>query len=241
MRVAGDRKCLVSDQPKIYLVHAQRVSMEPIEAAFRSDWPMARIAHLLEESLFTDFGRDGRLTDAMIERFRSLGRYCASAGGDAILFTCSAFGPAIDAVKRDQRIPVLKPNEALYDEMLAIGGRIVLLATFPPTIASMSAEIAAHAELKGVSLALDTHLVAGALDALMQHRADEHHRLIAEAAASFPDHDAIAFGQFSMAPAQGLAAARVSIPILTTPDSAIRKLKEELIFPSGTGRISARP
>ena len=211
--------------PKIYLVHAQRVSMDPIATAFQSAWPEARTAHLLEESLFTDFGRDGRLTDTMIERFRSLGRYCVSAGADAILFTCSAFGPAIDAVKRDQSIPVLKPNEALYDEMIAIGGRIVLLATFPPTITSMSAEITAHAKSRGVSLQLDTHLVEGALDALMQHRPDEHYRLIADGGAKFQGHDAIAFGQFSMAPARSLAAARVSTPILTTPDGAIRKLK----------------
>jgi Asp/Glu/Hydantoin racemase len=215
----------VNPTPKIYLVHAQRVSMAPIESAFRTEWPAARIAHLLDESLFDDFSRDGRLTDAMVERFRMLGNYCVNAGADAILFTCSAFGAAIDAVKRDHRIPVLKPNEALYDEMLAIGGRIVLLATFAPTIVSMSAEIAAHAKAKGVSLVLDTHLVAGALDALMQNRPDEHHRLIAEAAAAFPRHDAIAFGQFSMAPARGLVTARVSNPILTTPDSAIRKLK----------------
>ncbi|MSQ20893.1 MAG: arylsulfatase [Betaproteobacteria bacterium] len=199
--------------------------MDPIAAAFRSDWPAARTAHLLEESLFADFGRDGRLTDAMVERFRVLGRYCVSAGADAILFTCSAFGAAIDAVKRDQTIPVLKPNEALYDDMVARGGRIVLLATFAPTIASMSAEIAAHAKSKGVSLHLDTHLVGGALEALMQGRPDDHHRLIAEAAAKFPGHDAIAFGQFSMAPARDRAAVRAGNPILTTPDSAIRKLK----------------
>lgn len=212
-------------QPKIYLVHAQRVSMDPIEAAFRSLWPEARIAHLLEDSLFTDFGHDGRLTEAMIERFRALGRYCVAAGADAILFTCSAFGPAIDAVKRDQRIPVLKPNEALYDELIARSGRIALLATFAPTITSMSAEIGAYAKGTGSALALDTHLVGGALGALMAHRPDEHNRLIAEAACAFPDHDAIAFGQFSMAPARALAEARTRVPILTTPDSAIRKLK----------------
>ncbi|MFM9886167.1 MAG: aspartate/glutamate racemase family protein [Burkholderiales bacterium] len=211
--------------PKIYLVHAQRVSIDPIEAAFRSLWPDARLAHLLEDSLFSDFARDGRLTEAMIERFRALGRYCAAAGADAILFTCSAFGPAIDAVKCDQRIPVLKPNEALYDELIAHRGRIALLATFAPTLPSMMAEIAAYPGAEGASLQVDTHLVEGALDALQGHRPDEHNRLIADAARAFSAHDVIAFAQFSMAPARASAEAHIKIPLLTTPDSAVRKLK----------------
>ena len=211
--------------PKIYLVHAMGISMAPVAASFRQQWPQARLAHLLDDSLYSDFLLDGRLTDAMIERFRALGRYCAGAGADAILFTCSAFGPAIDAVKRDHPMPVLKPNEAMYDDMLEKRGRIALLATFVPTLPSMMAEIEEHATARGVRPQVDTHLVEGALDALLANRPDEHHRLIAAAAARFADHDAIAFAQFSMAPAVALAQPRLRTPIMTTPDSAIRKLK----------------
>ncbi len=215
----------VIDQPKIYLVHVQTISMAPVEASFRSHWPQARLAHLLDDSLFSDALLDGRLTEAMIERFRVLGRYCAAAHADAILFTCSAFGPAIDAVKRDQSIPVLKPNEAMYDELMTERGRVALLATFAPTLPSMMAEIEEQMKAKGIRLRIDTHLVEGALVALQHNRPEEHHRLIAEAAGAFADYDAIAFAQFSMAPARELAQARVRAPILTTPDSAIRKLK----------------
>ncbi len=211
--------------PKIYLVHAVAISMAPVETSFRNIWPQARVAHCLDDSLFSDFNLDGRLTDAMIERFRALGRYCVRANADAILFTCSAFGPAIDAVKSDQKIPVLKPNEALYDELLATGGRAALLATFAPSLPSMRAEIEAQAKETGARLALHTHLVEGALDALMSGHADAHHRLIADAVPAFGDYDSIAFAQFSMAPAAGMAKARAHQPILTTPDSAVRKLK----------------
>jgi hypothetical protein len=211
--------------PKIYLVHAMALSMGPVEMSFRKFWPQARLAHLLEDSLPADLKRDGRLTDAMIGRFRNLGRYCANAGADAVLFSCSAFGPAIEAVKHDLKIPVLKPNEALYDELVAKGGRAALLATFPPSLPSMVAEIEAHARQAGAKLDVRTCLVEGALDALTAGDAEEHNRLIAAATLAQADCGSIAFAQFSMAPAADLAAAGLGRPVLTTPDSAVRKLK----------------
>jgi len=211
--------------PKIYLVHAMALSMGPVETSFRKFWPQARLAHLLEDSLPADLKQDGRLTDAMIVRFRDLGRYCASAGADAILFSCSAFGPAIEAVKHDLKIPVLKPNEALYDELVARGGRAALLATFAPSLPSMLAEIEAQARQAGAKLEVRTSLVEGALDALTGGNAEEHNRLIASAALAQADCESIAFAQFSMAPAADLAAGGLGRPVLTTPDSAVRKLK----------------
>ena len=102
--------------------------------------------NLLDDSLATDLARDGRLTPAMTERFLALARYGASTGAAAILFTCSAFGPCIEACARDLPIPVLKPNEAMIEEAVALTGphgRIGLMATFAPTLASMPPEFAA--------------------------------------------------------------------------------------------------
>ena len=214
------------DRPKVYLVHALPISMAPISASFRSYWPEARVAHLLDDSLFGDFDRDNKIiTDAMIERFRRLGRYCVAAGADAIMFTCSVFGRAIEAVQHDHDIPVLKSNEALYEELMKRGGRVALLSTFAATLSTVTTEIEDCMTASGVRLQITPHLVEGALDALFDNRPGEHNRLIAEAAARFGDHDAIAFTQFSMAPALELAQARVSTPVLTPPNAAIRKMK----------------
>lgn len=210
---------------KIYLVHATEVAIPPIVASFRTHWPEARIANLLDDALMPDLAADGRVTDAMIERFVEMGRYCVKAGAEAILFTCSAFGPAIDECRRAVGIPVLKPNEALYEQLVAQDGSVSLLATFQPSIPAMLQEIAACAREKGTRVKVEPHLVDGALAALQSNRADEHNRLIAEQAARQIGCDVIAFAQFSMAQAAALAATRTTKPILTTPDSAIRKLQ----------------
>jgi hypothetical protein len=49
--------------------------------------------------------RDGILTEAMCNRFRTLAQYGAATGASGILFTCSAFGEAIAAAAAQLPIP----------------------------------------------------------------------------------------------------------------------------------------
>src|SRR6201990_3229879 len=149
--------------------------MAPIEGSFARAWPDARLMNLLDDSLSADLARDGRLTDAMTDRFLSLGRYAAGTGADAILFTCSAFGPCIEAVARAHApMPVLKPNEAMIEQAVAKGRRSGLLSTFAPTLASMPPEFPRFVEIV-------PKLAAGALAALDRGERAEHDRLVAEA------------------------------------------------------------
>jgi hypothetical protein len=204
---------------RIALIHALRHSPPPIEEAFGRLWPEPTLMNLLDDSLSADLARDGANKPAMTERFLRLGRYARDTGADGILFTCSAFGPCIDAVKRDlPGIPVLKPNEAMIEEASAHGPHIGLMATFAPTLASMPAEFPS-----GVTLA--PLLIEGALAALDRSDGAEHDRLAAEAATGLRDCDAIALAQFSLARAASAVAAATGRPVLTTPDSAVRKLR----------------
>src|SRR4051794_10649480 len=117
--------------PRIALIHALTHSIAPINDALARDWPEAQRMNLVDDSLSSDLARAGSLDDAMTARFVALGDYAAATGVDAILFTCSAFGRCIDAVKqRLAPLPVLKPNEAMVDEaaqqVRAHGGRVGL-------------------------------------------------------------------------------------------------------------------
>jgi len=71
-------------------------------------------------------------------------------------------------------------------------------------------------------------LAAGALAALDRGDRAEHDRLVAEASRDLRDCDLVALAQYSMAPAAELVAAASGRPVLTTPDSAVQKLKELL-------------
>jgi len=204
---------------RITLVHALKHSILPVEAAFAKLWPEARLMNLLDDSLSADLARDGRLSEAMTGRFLELGRYAAGTGANGILFTCSAFGPCIEAVARAHApMPVLKPNEAMIEQAVARGRKIGLLSTFPPTLASMPPEFPAAVEIV-------PKLVEGGMAALDRGDRAEHDRLVTEASRDLRDCDLIALAQYSMAPTAALVAEATGRPVLTTPDSAVLKLK----------------
>jgi hypothetical protein len=207
---------------RITLIHALKHSIVPIETSFARLWPDASLMNLVDDSLSADLARDGRLSEAMTERFLTLGRYAASTGAEAILFTCSAFGPCIEAVARAHApMPVLKPNAAMIEQAVARGSRIGLLSTFAPTLVSMPPEFPGSVEVV-------PKLVEGALAALDRGDRAEHDRLVVEAASDLRDCDLIALAQYSMAPAAEMVAAATGRPVLTTPDSALMKLKQLL-------------
>ena len=213
---------------RIALIHALKHSIAPIEAAFSALWPEARLANLLDDSLSADLARDGALTPAMAARFLALARYAAESGADGILFTCSAFGPCIEACAAALApLPVLKPNEAMIEEALAAGGqraRIGLMATFAPTLASMPPEFAAAAP----DATLVPCLAADALAALDRGDGEGHDRAAAAASGKLRDCDVIALAQYSLARAAPLVRAATGRQVLTTPDSAVRKLRRLL-------------
>lgn len=207
---------------RITLIHALKHSIVPIEASFARHWPEARLMNLLDDSLSADLARDGKLSERMTERFLTMGRYAASTGANGILFTCSAFGPCIEAVAREHApMPVLKPNEAMIEQAVSKGKRIGLLSTFPPTLVSMPPEFP-------TSVTLVPKLAEGALAALDRGDRAEHDRIVVEAAKELRDCDLIALAQYSMAPAAERVAEVTGREVLTTPDSAVLKLKAML-------------
>jgi Asp/Glu/hydantoin racemase len=212
--------------PRIALIHALAHSLAPINEALERDWPRATRMNLLDDSLSADLASSGQLDAAMTRRFLQLADYAVAAGADAILFTCSAFGPCIDEVKlRHAGLPVLKPNEAMVAEVAALSrercGPVGLVASFGPTLTSMPAEFP-------VDVPLRTALAEQALPALQRGDTATHDEITALAAAGLVARHgcvAIALAQFSLARAAGRVASTCGVPVLTTVDSAVRRLR----------------
>jgi hypothetical protein len=221
-----------SKSPRIALIHATALAMAPIESAFQRHWPQARRMNLLDDSLSVDLAEEGQLTPPMVQRFVDLAGYAKRTGCDGILFTCSAFGPAIEAAGAAVGLPTLKPNEAMFDMALArrqvSGTRMGLIATFEASIPSMSAELLEMARQRGLSIDLRTRFVPGAMQDLAQGDVLKHHQKIAVAACSLPPCDVIMLAQFSMAAAQPAVQAELSSPVFSSPECAVLALKKRM-------------
>jgi Asp/Glu/hydantoin racemase len=215
--------------PRIALIHALAHSVAPINEALARDWPEAIRMNLLDDSLSADLARSAAtggsgLDIAMHQRFEALAAYAEGTGAQAILFTCSAFGPCIEAVaERRPHMPVLKPNEAMVAEAVEKGGRIGLLATFAPTLASMPLEFPPGTDLV-------TGLADSALAALNRGDPDAHDDAVVRAALRLAEQGCtvIALAQFSLARSQHRVAQTLGLPVLTTPGSAVRRLRQRL-------------
>jgi Asp/Glu/hydantoin racemase len=210
---------------RIALIHAVTVAMAPVHEAFARLWPEAECTDLLDTSLAPDRERDGELTAAMHGRIATLARYAAGTGAAGILFTCSAFGEAIDAAAKDSAIPVLKPNEAMFEAALAAGDRIGMLATFAPSVAGMEDEFRELAARRGSSARLETVCVDGAMQALRAGDGATHDRILAAAVPRLGQCDALLLAHFSTARAESAVGAAVSRPVLTAPSAAVEKLR----------------
>ncbi|OIN12196.1 aspartate/glutamate racemase family protein [Oceanisphaera psychrotolerans] len=207
--------------PRIFLIHATPVAVDPINQAFARLWPEAELANLLEDSLSRDLAAEGRLSESLSERFLALARYAQDAGAAGILFTCSAFGEAIEQCQQRLTIPVLKPNHAMIEEAVARTRRIAILASFEPAIDSMTDEFHSHAAAVGKPLELSAFVCPEALQALHAGDTQRHDDLLAEMAAHIEGVDIICFAQFSMVSALPAVRAATSLPVLATTDSAV--------------------
>lgn len=210
---------------RIVLLHATPIAMAPVQTSFAQRWPEAEIVNLLDDGLTIDRAREADLSPAMIRRFVDFGRYGHAMGADGILVTCSAFGPAIDELAAALPVPVLKPNEAMFHAAVAAGRRIGMLATFGPSVSTMTDEFDEYVSTTGSAATLTTIVVADAIDLLRRGDAESHNRLVAARAPELADCDAIMLAHFSTSRAAEAVRAAVKTPVLTAPDSAVDRMR----------------
>lgn len=215
----------MATEPRICLFHATPVAMTPVASAMERLWPTADAFNLLDDALSADRAKDGdALSEALTERFIDMGRYACRAGADGILVTCSAFGTAIDRMADVLPVPVVKPNEAMFRAAMAAGKRIGMLATFAPSVPTMTGEFDAFNAETNAGATLETIVVDRAIDLLRAGDADAHNRLVAERAPEFIGFDAIMLAHFSTSRAAELTRARAEVPVFCAPDAAVERM-----------------
>lgn len=216
----------------IALIHAVHPAIAPVEASFRRLWPQAERFNLIDDGLPAALEREGGITAAIDARILRLAQHALQCGAGAVLFTCSAFGSAIEAAARALPIPVLKPNEPMFSDALAQapagGGRIGMLATFEPAVASMAQEFRALAAESGAAATLETVCVPEAIAAAKAGDITRHDELVAQAAPRLAHCDAILLAHFSTSTAKARVEQVLGRAVFTAPDAAVLRVQRLL-------------
>lgn len=224
---------------RIALIHALEESVAPAHAALAGGWPEAFAFDLLDTSLAIDRAQAGTLDPTLFHRLSVLAQYAAGTRGRqgrtaGILFTCSAFGPAIDRVKTELDLPVLRPNESAFREALQHGRSIGLVVSFPPSADALEAELRETIAATGVSVRVETVLADRALEALKAGDGERHDQFVVQAVRELGGVDVLVLGQFSMArAAPAVVADGFAGRVITSPDAAVRDLRRRIESATG--------
>jgi aspartate/glutamate racemase len=219
---------MTESAPTVALIHATPAAMAPARAAFADRFPQARVWNLLDDLLIGQAQEAGSVTAPLRRRMERLIDHAVSGGADAVLLTCSMYGPVAHYVGRSSSVPVLASDDALFDAVAGYRPRRVAVlgpvqAGVDDTVARLRAHLADDgADVTGV-------VVEGATRAAAAGDLAELERLVtAVARAVERTADVIVLGQFSLSPAAAAVAAAVSVPVLSPPHLAAEALHSRL-------------
>lgn len=213
-------------RPRIALISATPAAIGPATSALAAEFPEADVWNLLDDKLLADADAQGGLGDDLAARMRRLIDHAVAGGADGILLTCSMYGPV--ARERDLGQPVLAPDEAAFDELLAGGYRsILVVASLESALRDAVARLSAFLTESGAPAT-----VRGVVSTEAFEATGDTARLAAALGATALDHaagaDAIFLAQYSLAPATAAVAELAGLPVVAGPVSAAVRLRDAL-------------
>jgi Asp/Glu/hydantoin racemase len=208
---------------RIALLHTGAVVI-PMAAEFvKRELPDVTPINYLDDRIVADLG-DPATAASVPERVGDLARAAADAGAEAILLTCSSISELAAATAERVGLPILRIDEAMADEAVATGNRIAVLATLATTSGPTTRLIEERARLAGRTPSITSVVIDGAFAAVSSGDRPTHDRLVAAAIErAAAEADVVVLAQASMASAA--AAADVDMPVLTSLESGVKRMR----------------
>ncbi|GAA2532876.1 aspartate/glutamate racemase family protein [Streptomyces levis] len=214
----------MSTAPKIALISAVPAAIPAASDALRDALPDAVVWNILDDRLLTDADSRGGLDSELRRRMQRLITHALTEDVDAVLLTCSLYGPVAQQTHAD--VPVMAPDEAAFADIAAAGYASVLVLASVDTARDDSVERLRTA-LRDAGA--DSRVVGLSVPAAMAAtKAGDHDALVAtlaEACVNLPDDvEAVFLAQYSLAPAGAALHEALGVPVVSGPKSAAAAL-----------------
>jgi Asp/Glu/hydantoin racemase len=188
------------------------------------------VFHIADEMLLKVVLAQGGLSPFIFRRVAEHVRAAEEAGADVVQVTCSSIGPCVEPARTMVSVPVLKVDEPMVQQAIALGQRIGVAATAPTTLKPTANLVREQARLAGREVQVEAVLCEGAYAALFGGQPEEHDRIVRDYLQALATRtDVILLAQASMARvADTLPADPRRIPILSSPRLAVERAREVL-------------
>lgn len=214
---------------KVVIINTSFVSVNDLKDLFKEMMPDVTLYNMVDESLLPEVLSNGGLTNRVTRRICAYALEAEGIGADLILNQCSSVGEAVDVARKMINIPYLKIDEPMAEEAVKIGGKVSVIATVASTLAPSIRLIENTARRFQANININSCLVEGAFD-ILYYRGDKemHNRMVVEKIRQEANRcDSIVLAQGSMICLLPQVA-DIQTPILTSPRSGIKRVKEIL-------------
>lgn len=211
----------------IAILHTTPATIGSLREISARQLPGVCVYNYLDESLLPQINAEGKITDAVRERFSALVALAAAAGPKLILSACSTVGGLMESLRPAYApLHLLRIDEPMAEQAAACPGSVVVCATLAstlgPTLTLLRRKLPEGREA-------DSLLIEEAGPLLAAGKQEEYLDAIAsrltEAARS---HDVVVLAQASMAKALDRLPEATRAKFLTSPESGIAALKQYL-------------
>lgn len=211
----------------IAIVQTSAVSSAELGALCAEIMPDVQVHQIIDDSLIREVNANGGPTSGVRRRLYSYYQAAQSLGVCAILNQCSSVGEVADAIRPFLDIPVVKVDEAMARRAIKLGARIGVVATVESTTGPSVRLIERMAREAGKEIAVDLHLVKGAMMELIQNKNVEKHNamVLGDIEAAAERNDVVVLAQGSMTVLLPLLA-HIKTPVLTSPRLGVEYLKD---------------
>jgi Asp/Glu/hydantoin racemase len=180
--------------------------------------------HMVDESLIRNTIRRGELIKVTIRRVIDMVQSAYEGGADAVVVTCSSIGPAVTLASEVCDFPVVRVDDAMAEEAVRLGRRIGVAATLKTTLEPTVALLQAKAVDAGREVEVVETLCENAFVAVLAGDTDTHDRLLADALYTLRAQvDVVVLAQASMARVVASLPDGSRVPILSSPELAVRR------------------
>lgn len=211
---------------RVALIHTGAVVIGPITTQARAALPDATLLNYLDDRIVADLGDDERAA-SVFDRLVHLAEAAREAGAEVVMLTCSSISGYAGDIAARAGVPVLRIDEAMADQAVAVGPRIAVIATLQTTLTPTVTLIRERAALAGTSPVLAEEIVEGAFAAVSAGDRAQHDRLVGDAIRRLAaEADVVVLAQASMASAA--TTVDVGVPVLTSIFPGIARLAEHL-------------